>query len=68
MADKTTQGGEVERKDEAKNLAKEAVQEIRHGNKEEGKFLAEEARDLDPAAAAEVLEQKPARASKSKKS
>lgn len=41
---------------EAQNLAKEVVEEIRHGNKEEGEFLAEEARALDGGAAAKVLD------------
>jgi hypothetical protein len=44
-----------EKKEEAANLAKEAADEIRHGNKEEGKFLAEEAKALDPEAAKSVL-------------
>jgi hypothetical protein len=46
---------DAEKKQEATNLAREAVDEIRHGNKEEGKFLAEEAKALDPRAAEHVL-------------
>jgi hypothetical protein len=43
------------RSEEAKNLAKEAQEAVAGGEKEEGEFLAEAAKDLDPAAAAEVL-------------
>jgi ribosomal protein S20 len=42
-------------REEARNLAKEALEEVAHGNKEEGSFLAQEAKALDPAAAKEVL-------------
>ncbi|MBV9538207.1 MAG: hypothetical protein JOY70_04650 [Acidisphaera sp.] len=53
-----------EKTEEARNLAREAVEEIRQGNKEEGEFLAEEAKALDPDAAKKVLkdvEQQPKR-------
>jgi hypothetical protein len=40
--------------EEARNLAKEAVEEIKHGNKEEGNFILDEAKKLDPKAAEEV--------------
>ncbi len=50
MADK-----EVSRAEEAKNLAKDAVEATRHGDKEEGKFLADAAKALDKEAAAGVL-------------
>ncbi len=43
------------RSEEARNLAKEAVEETRHGNKEEGDFLMAEAKNLDREAAKEVL-------------
>lgn len=48
-------GGDISRAEEAKNLAKEAVEAIQHGEKEEGKFLGDAAKQLDPAAASEVL-------------
>jgi hypothetical protein len=48
-------GGDISRTDEAKNLAKEAVDAIEHGDKEEGKFLGDAAKELDPKAASEVL-------------
>ena len=38
------------RAEEARNLAKEAAEELKHGNKEESEFLMAEARNLDPAA------------------
>ncbi len=44
-----------EKRHEAENLAREAAEELEHGNTEEGKFLAEEARQLDPNAADAVL-------------
>ena len=43
------------RAEEAHNLAVEGLDEIEHGNKEEGKFLIDEAKHLDPKAAAEVV-------------
>lgn len=42
------------RAEEARNLAKEAVEEMKHGNKEEGDFLMAEAKTLDPAAVKEI--------------
>ena len=48
-------GTETSKQEEARSLAQEAVEEMRHGDKEEGKFLAEEAKQLDPGAASEVL-------------
>lgn len=50
MAERHRAGADPEKRHEAENLAKEAIEEIEHGNKAEGKFLAEEARELDPAA------------------
>jgi hypothetical protein len=47
-----------DRAEEARNLATEGVEEIAHGNKEEGKFLIDEARHLDKAAADEVVKRK----------
>ena len=41
------------RAEEARSLAREAAEEIKHGNKEEGEFLMAEARSLDPAAVKE---------------
>ena len=50
MADK-----DISRAEEAKNLAKDAVEATEHGDGEEGKFLADAAKALDRNAAAEVL-------------
>ena len=50
MADK-----DISRADEAKNLAKEAVEAAEQGDGEEGKFLADAAKALDKYAAAAVL-------------
>ena len=55
MADK-----DISRADEAKNLANDAVDATRQGDKEEGKFLADAARALDKDAAAQVLVDKDA--------
>ena len=63
MADTKNKAGDTENKsggadrhEEAKHLAEEAVEEMGHGNKEEGKFVLEEARKLDPSAVDEVLD------------
>ncbi len=48
----------VDKATEAKDLATDAVEAIEHGDKEEGKFLADAAKALDPSAAAEVLKDK----------
>ena len=50
--------GGPDRATEAKDLAKDAVEAVESGDKEEGKFLADAARDLDPKAAGEVLKDK----------
>ncbi len=42
------------REEEARNLATEAMEEIKAGNKEEGDFLMAEAKNLDPSVAAEA--------------
>ncbi len=47
-----------ERAEEAHNLAVEGMEEMRQGNKDEAKFLIDEARALDKAAADEVVKQK----------
>jgi hypothetical protein len=44
-----------ERAEEARNLATEGLEESRHGNKEEGDYLINEAKKLDQLAAQEVL-------------
>ena len=46
---------DISRADEAKNLAEDAVEATRQGDREEGKFLADAAKALDEEAAAEVL-------------
>lgn len=57
MVEKQRMSADPDKREEATNLAREAIEETEHGNKEEGKFLAEEARELDPAAAGAVLKQ-----------
>jgi len=44
-----------ERAEEARNLATEGMEEMKAGNKEEGDFLINEAKQLDQAAAQDVL-------------
>ena len=46
---------EIGRSEEARNLAREAVEEMRHGDRDEAKFLADEAKALDAKAADDVL-------------
>ena len=46
---------EVSRAEEAKNLAKDAVEATRQGDAEEGKLLANATKALDKDAAGEVL-------------
>ena len=46
-----------ERSEEAENLAREGLEEIKHGDKEEGEFLLSEAKALDKAAAEAVLKE-----------
>jgi hypothetical protein len=50
-----------DRAEEARNLAKEGQEELKHGNAEEGNFLIEEARELDPAATDAALGSKQGR-------
>ena len=47
-----------DRAEEARNLATEGLDEMKHGNKDEGKFLIDEARHLDKAAADAVVGKK----------
>ncbi len=47
-----------DRAEEARNLASEGLEEMQHGNKEEGKFLIGEARTLDKEAADAVVKAK----------
>jgi hypothetical protein len=59
MAEKKRPGGqESDKSAEARNLAQEALEEMKHGDRAEGKFLAEEAEQLDPSAADQVLKGK----------
>ncbi len=44
--------------EEARNLATEGLDAMQHGDKEEGKFLIDEARHLDKAAADAVVGKK----------
>ncbi len=46
-----------ERSEEAQNLAREGLDEIKHGDKEEGEFILQEARQLDRAAADAVIKE-----------
>ena len=57
MSDEKSEPTLPERSEEAQNLAREGLEEIQHGDKEEGKFLIDEARALDKKAADEVLKQ-----------
>jgi len=57
MTETQRASSDPDKRHEAENLAKEALEELRHGNKDEGNFLAGEARELDPAAADGVLKQ-----------
>ena len=43
--------------EEARHLAEEALEEMGHGNKEEAKFVLDEARALDKTAVDEVLKE-----------
>jgi len=56
MAENKSKTNETDRHEEAKHLAEEAVEEMSQGNKEEGKFVLDEARKLDPSAVEEVLD------------
>jgi hypothetical protein len=42
-------------REEAQNLTREAVKELRHGNEDEAQFVLDEARKLDKSAVDEVL-------------
>jgi hypothetical protein len=56
MAEKKRPGGqESDKAAEARNLAQYALEEMKHSDREEGKFLAEEAAQLDQPAAGKVL-------------
>jgi hypothetical protein len=44
--------------EEARHLAEEAMEEMQHGNKDEAKFLLDEARQLDKQAAEQVAQDK----------
>jgi hypothetical protein len=55
MAKQEAAGPKDDRHDEAVNLAKEAVEEIKSGNTDERKFVLQEADRLDPKAVDEVL-------------
>jgi hypothetical protein len=54
---KSTGPSDPETREEAKHLAEEALQERDRGNKDEANFVLGQARDLDKAAADEVLKQ-----------
>jgi biopolymer transport protein ExbD len=57
MPDQNTRSNDDSRKEEAKHLAEEAVEEMKQGNKEEGQFVLNEAKKLDADAVGEVLHQ-----------
>ena len=46
-----------ERSEEAENLAREGLEEIKHGDKEEGEFLIGQARQLDKTSAEAVIKE-----------
>ena len=56
--DKPATAGAIDEAEEARNLAQEALEAAEQGDREESKFLAEEARALDRKAADEVLADK----------
>ena len=67
MAEKKRPSGqESDKAEEARKLAEEALDEMKHGDREEGKFLAEEAEQLDPSAADQVLKKSGSSASAGK--
>jgi hypothetical protein len=67
MAEKKRPGGqESDKAAEARNLAQEALEEMKHGDREEGRFLAEEAEQLDQPAAGKVLKKSGSSASTAK--
>ena len=45
------------KREEARQLAEEAIEELEAGNKDEAKFVLEEARTLDKAAVDEVMKE-----------
>jgi hypothetical protein len=55
--DKKTDNTDNGTREEARHLAEEAMDEIKRGNKEEGEFVLDEARDLDTTAVNEVLKE-----------
>lgn len=63
MSTKANHGVDEDKATEAKNLAKEGLEAIQQGDKDEGKFLIDAAKDLDKEAAGEVLKEKPAKGS-----
>ena len=48
-------GGDPEQREEARHLAEEAIEEMSRGNKDEAKFVLDEARGLDNRAVDQVL-------------
>jgi hypothetical protein len=52
---------------EAERLAKEGLEEIKAGDKEDGRFVLEEARKLDPGAVDAVLKQEKSQGGASRK-
>lgn len=59
MTNKTSHGNIDPKAKEAKNLAKEGVEAMQQGDPDEGRFLIDAAKDLDPSAATEVLKDQP---------
>jgi len=57
QAQKKDERGDAGTREEARHLAEEAIEEMKQGNKEEAKFVLDEARDLDKAAVDEVLKE-----------
>lgn len=55
MAEPKRHGVDPDKWEEARDLAREAAEQRKGGNREEADFLADEARALDKAAADEVL-------------
>ena len=50
-------GGDPAQREEARHLAEEALEEMSQGNKDEAKFVLDEARALDKGAVDQVLKE-----------
>lgn len=60
MTGKTSYGSSGTKTKEARDLVREGVEAVRHGGRDEGQFLTDAAKDLDPEAATKALKGQPA--------